>query len=149
MKIRVERLGNGPIITPHMDSTMGDNINGPSLIRVPDWLPAPLGRYYLYFAHHDGQYIRLAYADELAGPWRTYEDGVMSLEASRFKGHVASPDVHVDEEQRCLRMYFHGADYRPHVSPSNQRLLRRIGLAIRRNRQPAVLRLPVLRASHA
>jgi hypothetical protein len=40
-----------------MDDRMGSNINGPSLIRVPDWVPDPLGRYYLYFAHHHGTYI--------------------------------------------------------------------------------------------
>ncbi|NET62179.1 MAG: hypothetical protein F6K47_40550, partial [Symploca sp. SIO2E6] len=34
----------------------GSNINGPSLIRVPEWIENPLGRYYLYFAHHQGKY---------------------------------------------------------------------------------------------
>ncbi|MEZ5903689.1 MAG: hypothetical protein R3C69_00710 [Geminicoccaceae bacterium] len=42
---RVVRLPGNPIIRPHMDGRMGDNINGPSLIRVPDWVGA-LGRYY-------------------------------------------------------------------------------------------------------
>jgi hypothetical protein len=42
---------------------MGDNINGPAAIRVPEWIENPLGNYYLYFAHHQGTYIRLAYAD--------------------------------------------------------------------------------------
>ena len=63
-----ERLFGGPIIRPHMDGRMGGNINGPSLIRVPDWIERPLGAYYLYFAHHKGEYIRLAYADRLEGP---------------------------------------------------------------------------------
>ncbi len=70
MKVRAERVGKAPIITPHMDARMGDNINGPSLIEAPAWLPGRLGSYYLYFAHHDGQYIRLAYADRLEGPWK-------------------------------------------------------------------------------
>ena len=51
--MRVERFVDNPIIDPHMDGRMGGNINGPSLIRVPDWLADPLGRYYLYFAHLD------------------------------------------------------------------------------------------------
>ncbi|NLD71153.1 MAG: hypothetical protein GX649_00390 [Chloroflexi bacterium] len=106
--MRVERFPQNPIIRPHMDPRMGDNINGPSLIRVPDWLPNPLGRYYLYFAHHQGQYIRLAYADGLAGPWTTHEPGTLRLEESIFRGHIASPDVHVDDEQRRVRMYYHG-----------------------------------------
>jgi hypothetical protein len=108
--IRVERLGDGPIITGNMDSRMGDNVNGPSLIRVPEWLANPLGRYYLYFAHHDGRYIRLAYADQLIGPWRMHTDGVLPLAESRFRGHIASPDVHVDDEQKRIRMYYHGGD---------------------------------------
>ena len=36
--IRIERLLDGPIITPDMDGRMGSNIAGPSLIRVPDWV---------------------------------------------------------------------------------------------------------------
>ena len=34
----VKRFLNEPIIYPHMDDRMGDNINGPSLIRAPNWL---------------------------------------------------------------------------------------------------------------
>ena len=60
LSITVERLGSGPIITPEMDSRMGGNIQGPSLIKVPDWVENPLGKYYLYFADHRGTYIRMA-----------------------------------------------------------------------------------------
>lgn len=108
--VTVERIGDGPIIRPGMDTRMGDNINGPSLIRVPDWLPAPLGRYYLYFGHHDGHYIRLAYADALEGPWRTHEAGVLPLAQSLFAGHIASPDVIVDHAAQQIRLYYHGSD---------------------------------------
>lgn len=106
----VERLGGGPIIRPDMDQRMGHNVNGPSLIRVPSWVARPLGRYYLYFAHHDGRYIRLAYADDLLGPWTMYEAGVLPLEASLFAGHIASPDVHVDDDRQEIRLYYHGSD---------------------------------------
>jgi hypothetical protein len=103
-----------------MDARMGDNINGPSLIRVPDWVRNPLARYYLYFAHHNGTYIRLAYADRLEGPWRTHEAGVLSLAESRFAGHVASPDVHVDDRERRIRMYFHGSEVESGVPGADQ-----------------------------
>lgn len=106
--MKAERFRENPIIWPEMDSRMGSNINGPSLIRVPDWLPNPLGRYYLYFAHHKGTYIRLAYSDRLGGPWRIYEPGTLHLEQTCCTHHIASPDVHVDEKARRLRMYFHG-----------------------------------------
>ncbi|MCD6520797.1 MAG: hypothetical protein J7M05_12845 [Anaerolineae bacterium] len=61
--MRIERLSTNPIIHPGLDESIGSNINGPSLIRVPLWIKNPLGKYYLYFASHHGQYIRLAYAD--------------------------------------------------------------------------------------
>lgn len=105
---RVRRFDANPIIRPHMDGRMGDNINGPSLIRVPDWVPNPLGKYYLYFAHHEGTYIRMAYADELEGPWKVHGTGALDLSASFFKGHIASPDVHVLDDRREIRMYYHG-----------------------------------------
>jgi len=93
-----------------MDDRMGENVNGPSLIRVPDWVAARLARYYLYFAHHDGHYIRLAYADHLDGPWKVHTPGVLPLKDAGFAGHIASPDVHVDHAERRIRMYFHGSD---------------------------------------
>ena len=106
--VKAERFSDNPIIRPDMDQRMGGNINGPSLIRVPGWIRNALGRYYLYFAHHQGTYIRLAYADGLAGPWRTYEPGTLRLEESFCVGHIASPDVHVDDKTRQIRMYYHG-----------------------------------------
>jgi len=106
--MHIRRLHHNPIITPNMDSRMGSNINGPSLIRLPEWVPNPLGRYYLYFAHHKGDYIRLAYAERLEGPWSTYEPGTLQLSESYFSSHIASPDVHVDHESRQIRMYYHG-----------------------------------------
>jgi hypothetical protein len=144
--LRVERLVDHPIITSQTDPSIGVNIQGPSLIRVPDWIEEPLGKYYLYFADHKGSYIRLAFADEMAGPWRIHKPGALQLEASFFlsaepdvpeemakqaltymrevlghKGrsdqqmlddlivpHIASPDVHVDDENKRIVMYFHG-----------------------------------------
>lgn len=118
----VTRLGDGPIIVPDMDSKMGGNIQGPSLIRVPAWIENPLGKYYLYFADHRGTYIRLAYADNLLGPWKTYEPGSLQIEQSFFPitfppsvpasvyAHIASPDVHVREDRQEIIMYLHGRD---------------------------------------
>lgn len=106
--LRAERFANNPLITPASSSTLGDNINGPSVIRVPSWLPSPLGKFYMYFAHHRGDHIRLAYADAVEGPWHIHEQGSLRLEhAPAFRDHIASPDVHVDEDRRELRMYFH------------------------------------------
>ncbi|MEJ6601744.1 MAG: hypothetical protein ACKVI3_08455 [Verrucomicrobiia bacterium] len=65
------RFAENPIIDASASRTLGDKINGPSLIRVPAWVKNPLGKYYLYFAHHKGTFIRLAYADKLSAPSRT------------------------------------------------------------------------------
>jgi len=125
--ITVTRLGDGPIITPDMDELMGGNIQGPSLIKVPDWVENPLGNYYLYFADHRGLYIRMAYADAIIGPWTVYTPGSLQLENSFFPttcppcslapgrpsevplyAHIASPDVHVREDLQQIVMYYHG-----------------------------------------
>ena len=92
LPFRAERVADHPIIhaglSPRLSEVAGRdgyvNINGPSLIRVPDWLPNPLGKYYLYFSHHKGDYIRMAYADSLAGPWTVYEPGTLTLGDSGF-----------------------------------------------------------------
>jgi len=69
LKVTAVRFQDNPILTPQSSPSLGTNLNGPSLIRVPAWLERPLERYYLYFAHHRGTFIRLAYADRLSGPW--------------------------------------------------------------------------------
>ena len=118
----VARFKENPLIRPEMLAGRdGTNICYPSLIQVPAWLPNPLGKYYLYFADHKGAYIRLAYANQVEGPWKIYEPGTLRLDtvvaavraaqpasAPEIEGkHIASPDVHVDDERREIRMYFH------------------------------------------
>ena len=82
--VRADRLLEKPIITKTTHPSIGVNIQGPSLIRVPDWVKERLGKYYLYFAHHKGSYIRLAYSDELIGPWTVHEPGCLQLSESYF-----------------------------------------------------------------
>ena len=144
--VRVERLSDRPIIRPDLHPSIGANIQGPSLIKVPDWVQEPLGAYYLYFADHKGRYIRMAYADDVLGPWHIHPPGSLQIEDSAFlteppdisdeeverltaarrrngaaalshdvrteatTPHIASPDVHVDDENRRIVMYFHGLD---------------------------------------
>ena len=50
-KFKLKKIGL--LIYPKMfQNNDGENINGPSLIKVPDWIKSPLARYYLYFSHH-------------------------------------------------------------------------------------------------
>ncbi len=118
--MEIARLPDNPIITPEMHPEIGDNINGPSLIRAPDWIDDPLGRYYLYFAHHSGRFIRLAVADQPAGPYRYVSGGVLHVDDTPFRGHIASPDVHVDDAAREIVMYLHGPTTDPENHPAPQ-----------------------------
>lgn len=145
--MHVARIGDAPIIDPSSHPAIGENIQGPSLIRVPDWIDEPLGRFYLYFADHKGDHIRLAYAEEIDGPWTVHGPGSLHLAdscflteppelsaereaaiAARYEAavgpdampadlradlvtpHIASPDVHVRDDDRQIRMYFHGLE---------------------------------------
>ncbi len=108
MPYKLTRLPGNPLLTPQSDPSLGSNLNGPSLIRVPAWVTKPLGRYYLYFADHKGKYLRLAYSDMLTGPWKVHVPGVLPLAESYFTDHVASPEVIIDNDKRQLRLYYHG-----------------------------------------
>ncbi|MEF8843703.1 MAG: hypothetical protein V5A62_19105 [Haloarculaceae archaeon] len=126
----VVRLPNNPIVDVESADDLGGNVNGPSIVGVPDWIEAPLGEYYLYFAHHSGEYIRLAYADQLDGSWEIHGPGTLRLEESRFDHHIASPDVHVDHESERMRMYYHGRyDY----GSTHSMLVRNAGAILRRS----------------
>jgi hypothetical protein len=122
-RVTAVRLTQNPLITVASSPSLGDNINGPSIVRVPSWMPNPLGRYYAYFGHHKGQFIRLAYADAIAEPWKVYEPGVAPVAGTafyrpqpdppdgpvdQFYTHVASPEIYVDEARRRLVMWTHG-----------------------------------------
>ena len=121
--VTATRLTQNPVITVASSPSLGDNVNGPSIVRVPSWIPHPLGRYYMYFGHHKGQFIRLAYADAIAGPWKIYEPGVVPVRdtafyrpqpdppdgpVDQFYTHVASPEIYVDEAGKRLVLWTHG-----------------------------------------
>jgi len=120
----VERLVDGPIVSPASHPSIGVNIQGPSLVRVPDWVESPLGRYYLYFADHKGRYIRLAYSDRLEGPWTVHVPGALHLEDTPFphdppelsKEAVRTAEKH---RQQSGRPILHSAAYEmstPHIA---------------------------------
>ena len=71
----------------------GRNINGPTVIKAPSWLKNAPGKYLMYFSHHTGSYIRMAYADKLTGPWKIYEGGVMDLAQITKAGLSWGPDL--------------------------------------------------------
>jgi len=119
---RATRFASNPLLAISTDTNLsfGDrniynrhgtwalNINGPSVVRVPDWVESKLGKYYMYFAHHMGSHIRMAYADAVDGPWRVFSPGsgvMRRAENPGCRSHIASPDVHVVGNE--FIMYFH------------------------------------------
>jgi hypothetical protein len=46
-EISATRLEQNPLITVDTSASLGGNVNGPAVIRVPDWVDRPLGRYYM------------------------------------------------------------------------------------------------------
>ena len=133
--IRLNR--SQPIITrsmfPSNRRSDGDNINGPSLIRVPNFISRGNrvnrdANYYLYFGHHGGEYIRMAWAENVTGPYRLYDAGASVgdrgvLDDNRRRidldngvgiqdNHISSPDVHVETSPNRIVMYFHAGGYR-------------------------------------
>ena len=115
-------LQDAPILDNERYPELGGNINGPALIRAPDWIESPPARYLLYFAHHLGNSIRLALADSLSGPWKLAATPPLTLENSLFATaqteidpedgenypHIASPEIWVDHQRRQIRLYYHG-----------------------------------------
>ncbi|PLW82873.1 hypothetical protein CWI75_05330 [Kineobactrum sediminis] len=95
----VERLAGQPIIAEVAEEHGYYNVCCPSIIEVPDWVQNRLGRYYLYFSHHKGSYIRMAYSNSPLGPWSLYEEGVLSLGDS---GLPVSLDEVITGESRVL-----------------------------------------------
>lgn len=135
-KYEVFRINKSqPVITQDMFTNAGvpeegENINGPSVIRIPDWISPenranPNAQYYIYFAHHSGEYIRMAWAEEIEGPWQLFNirsevqtgnRGVLDLGNDKIyldngisipNNHLASPDAHVDHENQRIILYFH------------------------------------------
>ena len=45
------------------------NLNGPSVVSVPDWVQDPMGKYYMYFSDHKGKFIDFSYSDKPDGPF--------------------------------------------------------------------------------
>jgi len=80
--VRAERLGL--VISPETHPSIGSNIQGPSVIRTPEWVDDPLGTYLCYFADHKGDHLRLAYANDIAGPWTVHPGGCIGLAESGF-----------------------------------------------------------------
>lgn len=116
-----ELIADGAVI-----ASDGSDTAYPSVIRVPSWIASgdradPAANYYMYYGNHSGMHIRMKWAETLEGPWTTYNlggtyngvsrQGVFDGEADPTRedyDHIAAPDVHIDDANQRIVMYFHG-----------------------------------------
>ena len=105
------------IITPKKLHRENDNINGPTVIKVPKWINDPLGRYYMYFAHHRGSYIKLAYSNNLLGTWNIYQKGVLDINQINGIDHIASPEIYF-KNNKIVMIYHSVYDKESQLSSS-------------------------------
>jgi len=96
-----------PIVYPGLFDKENNNINNPSIIKVPDWVSDAKGKYYCYFSNHNGQSIKLAYTDDLEGNWTVIDD-IFHIDSSPCTNHIASPEVLIDNKSNKILMYYHG-----------------------------------------
>ena len=62
----------------------------------------------MYSAGHKGLHLTLHHADGPSGPWHLHPTPILPLAGLPMcTGHVASPDVVIEEASRSLRLYFH------------------------------------------
>ncbi|QDU91437.1 hypothetical protein Pla175_48650 [Pirellulimonas nuda] len=135
-----ELVGQGAVIA----RVAGDNQTAfPSVIHVPDWI-APADRadadanYYMYYGTHGGQHIRMKWAASLDGPWTDFDlggvfngqsrRGVFDVEADPTRDtydHAAAPDVHIDDANQRIILYFHGQNQPSETSSGGTRATRR------------------------
>ena len=141
LQTTITRLNGGnPVIDANWFGQFGitnserNNINGPCLIKLPSWLNAadridPSAQYYLYFGHHSGNYIRMAWSTNIEGPYTMFNAGsnndpsfpgrgVFDLGSSdevkwpgggtRLYGHCASPQVLIDDVNEQFILFLHG-----------------------------------------
>lgn len=84
----------------------------PSVIKVPEHIEKPLGKYYMYYAPHSNPGgICLAYSNDLNGEWIEYTENPIITNKWSDKydvEHVSSPHVIYIEEKKQFFLYFHG-----------------------------------------
>ena len=118
-------VNNGELVVSSTEDTYNNfDISFPCVIEVPSWAPNrahPSANFYIYFAEHHGEHIRMKWAENITGPWNDYNtpgqggnnidlEGVLDFRADSYRfpgsnpdgrredwsiggGHVAAPDI--------------------------------------------------------
>ncbi|MBN2217527.1 MAG: hypothetical protein JW719_09130 [Pirellulales bacterium] len=87
----------------------------PCVIDAKRHFSEPLGRFYMYYAPHNAPGgVCLAYADNLEGPWREYENNPIisrDWQPHYRVSHVSSPHALWIDEENKLFLWFHGNNH--------------------------------------
>lgn len=91
---------------------IGDNINGPAVVRLFGNHKKTFGyKFLLLFAHHQGEYIRIAGSNSLLSKWRFVPSKILNTKSyAEFHDHVASPDAHYLKNSDTLLVFFHSRE---------------------------------------
>ena len=89
------------------------NINGPICFKVPEWINKPLGKYYLIFSDHKGEFLRLAYTNKIYSKWKISKIKILDVKKYKniFYDHIASPEIYLDKKNKTICLYFHSRSF--------------------------------------
>lgn len=91
---------------------IGENINGPTVVRLHGSFKKKIGfKFLLLFAHHEGEFIRLLGSNSIIDRWRLIPEKLLDLKRNfEFHDHVASPDAHYLKKKNELIIFFHSRE---------------------------------------
>jgi hypothetical protein len=82
-----------------------NNINGPVVFKRPNFFP--IGpKWLMYFAHHNGEAIRVAESDCLTGGWVVRSEKILDINKIPGYGHIASPEIAISDGSK-LELFYH------------------------------------------
>jgi hypothetical protein len=114
LRANLPRFQSGiPVLEPaSLRYNPRDDVMFPSVVEAGGRIPGARARYYLYYAPHSAPGgLCVAFADQLAGPWREYEANPVVTCAwppHHDVEHVSSPHANWRADRGELWLYYHG-----------------------------------------
>jgi hypothetical protein len=84
------------------------NICNPCIVKVPEWVRDPIGKYYLYYADHRGKFIKFAFSNSIFNNWKIKLNTIININS--FKNainHIASPEIYIDNNKKKFYLLTH------------------------------------------
>lgn len=114
--MKIKKIIKKKLIISHKQDLLKSwkNINGPVCFKIPSWVKNPIGKFYLIFADHKGEYLRLAYSNNINSKWKISKHKILQLTKSNkiIYDHIASPEIYLDTLNKEIILYFHSRSKR-------------------------------------